>query len=80
MKQETENHTAKCPNCLSTNVYGMSRVVGYYSIIENWNDSKKAELQDRQKGSYKLANSSKIEVLEEQHLEAPIKISTNGCC
>lgn len=43
-----------CPKCKSKNAYGMSRVVGYYSIIENWNDSKQAELKDRQKGRYKL--------------------------
>lgn len=48
---------AKCPSCKSTNVFGMSRVVGYYSIIENWNDSKKAELIDRQKGCYKVVNN-----------------------
>ena len=30
----------------------ISRVVGYYSRVENWNVSKKAELRDRQKGSY----------------------------
>jgi len=41
-----------CPKCSSTNVYGMSRVVGYFSKIENWNASKKAELRSRQKGDY----------------------------
>ena len=48
----------KCKECKSKNIYGMSRVVGYYSIIENWNDSKKAELNDRQKGSYKVIKCS----------------------
>ncbi|NHK31398.1 MAG: hypothetical protein FK730_08610 [Asgard group archaeon] len=41
-----------CPNCGSDNVYGISRVVGYFSIIENWNDSKRTELKRRQKGNY----------------------------
>jgi len=45
---------AKCSHCGSTNVYGMTRVVGYFSRIDNWNDSKKAELNDRQKGNYKF--------------------------
>jgi len=45
----------RCNNCGSTNTYGMSRVVGYYSIIENWNGSKQAEFVDRQKGDYKLS-------------------------
>lgn len=45
---------ASCGHCNSTNVFGMSRVVGYYSIIENWNESKQAELVDRQKGKYNI--------------------------
>ena len=32
----------------------MTRVVGYYSKIENWNPSKIGELHDRQKGDYEL--------------------------
>lgn len=44
----------KCPVCGSFNVYGISRVVGYYSIIENWNESKQAEFKDRQKGDYRI--------------------------
>jgi len=57
MKNEREIKTLEsvkphCPYCNSTNVYGMSRVVGYFSIIENWNKSKKAELKRRQKGNY----------------------------
>lgn len=44
----------KCGHCGSTNVYGISRVVGYFSRIENWNKSKKGEFVDRQKGNYDL--------------------------
>jgi len=43
---------ARCPHCDSTNVIGISRVVGYFSVIENWNRGKLAELKDRQKGNY----------------------------
>lgn len=43
---------AKCKYCKSENVYGISRVVGYFSRIDNWNASKVAEFQDRQKGNY----------------------------
>jgi hypothetical protein len=32
----------------------VTRIVGYYSQINNWNRSKKAELADRHKGSYGL--------------------------
>ena len=45
----------KCNSCGSKNTYGISRVVGYYSIIENWNEGKQAEHESRQKGDYKLA-------------------------
>ena len=43
---------AKCPHCGSKNVYGISRVVGYFSRINNWNKSKQAEFKMRQDGSY----------------------------
>ena len=32
----------------------MTRVVGYYSRIENWNKSKIGELRDRHKGDYAI--------------------------
>lgn len=53
-KEVDETSVPRCPHCGSTNVYGMSRVVGYYSKIDNWNKSKKAEFRDRQKGNYKI--------------------------
>ena len=43
-----------CPYCESTDVYGMTRIVGYFSRINNWNKSKLAELRDRQAGDYGL--------------------------
>ena len=48
----------RCPNCGSTNVYGMTRVVGYYSKINNWNKGKLAELKDRQKGNYAVGEQA----------------------
>ncbi len=47
--------TAKCPKCGSKNVYGISRVVGYFSRINNWNKSKQAEFKSRQKGNYDIS-------------------------
>jgi len=44
----------KCGFCDSPNVYGISRVVGYYSRIDNWNRSKIGELKDRQRGDYRV--------------------------
>jgi len=45
----------KCGHCGSANVYGMTRVVGYFSRIPNWNKSKIAELKDRRRGRYSVA-------------------------
>ena len=50
-----EKKVAICGFCGSTNVYGVSRVVGYYSKINNWNKSKLAEFRSRQGGNYKLS-------------------------
>ena len=44
----------KCSFCNSPNVYGISRVVGYYSRVDNWNQSKIGELKDRQRGDYRV--------------------------
>jgi hypothetical protein len=33
----------------------MTRVVGYFSRVENWNKSKVGELRDRHKGDYSVA-------------------------
>ena len=43
-----------CPHCESTDVYGMTRIVGYFSRITNWNRSKLGELRDRHRGNYSL--------------------------
>jgi anaerobic ribonucleoside-triphosphate reductase len=42
-----------CTRCGSENVYGETRVVGYFSKIQNWNKSKRyGELSARQRGRY----------------------------
>jgi ribonucleoside-triphosphate reductase len=43
-----------CSHCDSTNVYGMTRIVGYFSRVNNWNKSKLGELKDRHKGNYSV--------------------------
>jgi len=45
----------RCGHCQSENVDGITRVVGYFSRITNWNRSKLGELRDRRKGNYHLA-------------------------
>ncbi len=32
----------------------VTRIVGYYSRVENWNKSKLGELKDRHKGDYRI--------------------------
>jgi anaerobic ribonucleoside-triphosphate reductase len=42
----------QCPACESTDVVGETRVVGYFSKIQNWNKSKRyGELKARQRGA-----------------------------
>lgn len=36
-----------CPSCGNRDVYGVTRVVGYFSKISHWNPGKRAELLDR---------------------------------
>ena len=38
----------------SHDVYWMSRVVGYFAKVGNWNKSKLGELKDRRKGIYTI--------------------------
>ena len=47
----------------------VSRIVGYYSKVKNWNKSKLGELRDRQAGDYGL------ESIEAEVAERPIPIS-----
>ncbi|MDD5644533.1 MAG: hypothetical protein PHO00_03695 [bacterium] len=35
-------------------IYHVTRIVGYFSRIENWNKSKLGELKDRRQGSYSV--------------------------
>ena len=44
-----------CPKCGNTDpatLKHMTRIVGYYSFIDNWNPSKQSELDDRHNGNY----------------------------
>lgn len=41
-----------CGQCDSEHVHGITRIVGYFSRVNNWNRSKLGELADRHKGNY----------------------------
>ena len=65
----------KCPHCGSTQVYGITRIVGYFSRISNWNKSKLGELSDRHKGNYSLGGlkiESKGDEIKERYSSAPV--------
>ncbi|MBN1541889.1 anaerobic ribonucleoside-triphosphate reductase, partial [candidate division KSB1 bacterium] len=56
-----------CPHCGSDQVYGETRVVGYFSKIENWNKSKRyGELLARHRGKYRIetADDAVLETVE----------------
>lgn len=49
----------KCPVCGSEDVFGETRVVGYFSKIQNWNKSKRyGELKDRHAGRYSVLDAA----------------------
>ncbi|MFO7767806.1 MAG: anaerobic ribonucleoside-triphosphate reductase [bacterium] len=51
-----------CAQCGSKNVYGETRVVGYFSKIQNWNKSKRyGELADRHRGRYAIETAEEDE-------------------
>ena len=39
----------ECPRCGSDDIYGITRIVGYYSKISTWNKGKLAELKQRRR-------------------------------
>ncbi len=43
-----------CHDCHSKDVYSITRIVGYYSKISNWNKNKIGELKDRKMGNYQI--------------------------
>jgi ribonucleoside-triphosphate reductase len=48
----TPRLTESCEKCAGTDVYGVTRIVGYFSRINNWNKSKLGELKARHRGNY----------------------------
>jgi ribonucleoside-triphosphate reductase len=44
----------KCPFCDSDHVVQLTRVTGYYVIVDKFNAGKKAELHDRRTDDYKI--------------------------
>ncbi|MFA6022539.1 MAG: anaerobic ribonucleoside-triphosphate reductase [Candidatus Pacearchaeota archaeon] len=64
-----------CPECGNKDkatLKGMTRIVGYYSFIDNWNPSKTEELKARQRGDYGVINQ------QNQPIEMPSLKNANG--
>jgi ribonucleoside-triphosphate reductase len=57
-KRWTPRLQDSCEYCQSENVYGITRIVGYFSRITNWNKSKLGELKDRHRGNYSVSSLS----------------------
>ncbi len=55
-----------CAKCGSENVVGETRVVGYFSKVQNWNKSKRyGELVARHRGCYSVETATDAESIEE---------------
>jgi hypothetical protein len=81
---ETSEIFAVCKDCKSAQQFidvinqvrkgcvldGVTRIVGYYSRVNNWNKSKIGELRDRQKGQYGRG-------LKKQHHEESLAVVDN---
>jgi ribonucleoside-triphosphate reductase len=61
--------TERCQFCGSAEVTGVTRIVGYFSRINNWNKSKLGELKDRHRGNYSV---SRLHVESKATAETPV--------
>jgi len=69
----------RCGYCHSSDVHGLTRVVGYFSRVNNWNKSKIGELKDRRSGNYSFSvlkpRNGQSEPGRSEKLEAPEAIT-----
>ncbi len=57
-QHQTRGLLERCPECGSTEVVGETRVVGYFSKVQNWNKSKRyGELLARHAGKYNITTA-----------------------
>jgi anaerobic ribonucleoside-triphosphate reductase len=69
-----------CDKCGSKNVYHETRIVGYFSKIENWNKSKRhGELIARHKGFYSVEKANDVEKIETKSDKEPVQCNGNVC-
>ncbi len=54
LRQDLESVIHALETGITTRLYGVTRIVGYYSRVSNWNKSKIGELYDRHMGKYSV--------------------------
>lgn len=54
IRQDLDHVVAALETGISTHLHGVTRIVGYYSRVSNWNKSKIGELHDRHLGRYSV--------------------------
>lgn len=64
---QTRGLQDQCIQCGSTQVIGETRVVGYFSKVQNWNKSKRyGELVNRQRGRYAVEAADDVETCDQK--------------
>ena len=54
IRQDLEHVVNTLETGIATRLFGVTRIVGYYSRVSNWNKSKIGELHDRHMGRYSV--------------------------
>lgn len=54
IRQDLDHVISALETGISTRLHGVTRIVGYYSRVSNWNKSKIGELNDRHLGRYSV--------------------------
>ncbi len=54
IRQDLESIIHALETGITTRLHGVTRIVGYYSRVSNWNKSKIGELHDRHMGKYSV--------------------------
>ena len=54
IRQDLEYVISSLETGITSRLHGVTRIVGYYSRISNWNKSKIGELHDRHQGKYSV--------------------------
>ncbi|MFO0794462.1 MAG: hypothetical protein U0586_10425 [Candidatus Brocadiaceae bacterium] len=54
IRQDLEYVMSSLETGITSRLHGVTRIVGYYSRISNWNKSKIGELHDRHMGKYSV--------------------------